>query len=94
LERQTDQYILPVVEDVAEMLIAQWQEARQAAIDSERSVRSKIQALTTKGHFSAAERLTMSFREIRQRDREYQIDPARYLDFFERLKSDANAVLQ
>jgi hypothetical protein len=68
-----------------------WQEARMKAIDAEKAVRSMIQALTTKQHFALAERLSLSFRNGVQRQREYTIDATPYLDFFERLRSDAEA---
>jgi hypothetical protein len=93
LEREINDRILPVVEEEAERLLAEWQEARLAAIDAERSVRSKIQALTTKQHFALAERLTNSFREGVQRQREYTTNTAPYLNFIERLRTDADAEL-
>jgi hypothetical protein len=92
LEREIDAAVLAVVVEEAELAIERWCEARKAAIETEKAVRSFIQVLTQRQCFAEVERLSNRFRDL-GRQREYETDPTPYEALFDRLRSDPDAVV-
>jgi hypothetical protein len=82
--------INPLIDEVAEALVAKWQDARTKAFDAEREVRGLMTALTSTQRSAAAEKLSAAFRAGSQR-LEYIADASPWLNLFEQLKHDPNA---
>jgi hypothetical protein len=93
IDREIEELIVPAIDEAAAALIDHWQEKRTKTVAAEKAVRSMVAAMTTKSLFGSAERLSNAFRAGSRRT-EYTVDVAPYLNFFARLKSDANARIQ
>jgi len=92
IQKEIDAAVLAVMVEEAELAIERWCEARKAAIETEKAVRSFIQVLTQRQCFAEVERLSNKFRDL-GRQREYEIDPTPYQALFDRLRSDPDAVV-